>query len=211
MVGLEGVNPSPSPSASAPRGSDSDRNGKENSRDDTANVLLALRSKQTPATQAGNNNMDELESSRLSPSASEPRDNDDDRNSKPNSRDVINGSSTQQNGTSEQFDSDVDASNDPSTNSSGKRNVLSLDNLSMNPSMIALTSVEVKQGDKTIILTGNINQTDPQNSILHGVQRSGVGSKKRDLAKRINSSTMICVLVPKMEKEEEGDEVSAST
>eukprot|EP00984_Skeletonema_dohrnii_P015114 scaffold6476_cov116-Skeletonema_dohrnii-CCMP3373.AAC.1 len=135
---LEGGNPSPSPSASAPHGSDSCRNSKENSHghDDTANVLLAQRSKQTPAAQADNNNMDELESSRLRPSASEPRDSDDDRNSKPNRRDDINRSSTQQNGTSEQFDSDVNASNDPSTNSSGKRNVLGLDDLSMNPSMI---------------------------------------------------------------------------
>ena len=79
--------------------------------------------------------------------------------------------------------------------------------------MIALTAVEVKQGDKTIILTGNVNQTDPQNSILHGVQRSGVGSPRRDIAKRINSSTMICVMIPKMGETNTNltDEVSAST
>lgn len=178
----------------------------------SADIFLKKRSTEASATPAGNNNinMNELEGGSGRPSPSSKAPSDSDRNSNAEGRDDINRNSTQPNGIGDQFDSDVDARNDPSTNSCGKQNVHSLDNLSMNPSMIALTTVEIKQGDKTIILTGNINQTDPQNSILHGVQRSGVGSPKRDLAKRINSSIMICVLVPK-EKEEEGDEVSALT
>ena len=94
----------------------------------------------------------------------------------------------------------VDSSNHPSTNPSCEKNVNYLHGINISTSMIALTTVEVKQGDKTVILTGNINQTNPQNSILHGVQRSGVGSPVRDQTKRIDSSKMITVLVPKFGK-----------